>query len=97
MQRDFLAGSTFSMADIDLLALLHFAGWSIKTEPDASLEHLTAWRQRTGSIGAVRLIRHAHRCDLLGRKPAGRLQRYISGRGPSGQLHWKALEYLVSR
>jgi len=45
-QRDFLAGSTFSMADIDLLALLHFAGWSIKTEPDATLEHLIAWRQR---------------------------------------------------
>lgn len=44
--RDFLAGSSFSMADIDLLALLHFASWSIKTQPDEQLSHLTAWRER---------------------------------------------------
>ena len=44
--RDFLAGADFSFADIDLLALLSFAKWAAKVEPDASLVNLAQWRNR---------------------------------------------------
>lgn len=44
--RDFVAGDSFSMADIDLLASLHFAGWAAKVQPDESLTALIDWRQR---------------------------------------------------
>ena len=44
--RDYVAGDSFSMADIDLLASLHFAGWAAKLQPDESLTALTEWRQR---------------------------------------------------
>ena len=48
--RPFLAGETFSMADIDLLVLLSFAGWAAKTKPDESLTALIAWRASAQSI-----------------------------------------------
>ena len=44
--RDFVAGDSFSMADIDLLVSLHFAGWAAKFQPDESLTALSDWRQR---------------------------------------------------
>lgn len=44
--RDYVAGDGFSMADIDLLASLHFAGWAAKVQPDESLTALIDWRQR---------------------------------------------------
>ena len=44
--RDFVAGDSFSMADIDLLVSLHFAGWAAKVQPDESLTALYDWRQR---------------------------------------------------
>ena len=44
--RDFVAGDSFSMADIDLLASLQFAGWAAKIQPDESLIALSDWRQR---------------------------------------------------
>ena len=44
--RDYVAGDSFSMADIDLLASLHFAVWAAKVRPDKSLTALTEWRQR---------------------------------------------------
>ena len=44
--RDFVAGDSFSMADIDLLVSLHFAGWAAKVQPDESLTALSDWRQR---------------------------------------------------
>lgn len=44
--RDFVAGDAFSMADIDLLASLHFAGWAAKVQPDESLTALLEWRER---------------------------------------------------
>ena len=44
--RAFVAGSHFSFADIDLLALIHFADWAARTQPDASLKHLAAWTAR---------------------------------------------------
>ena len=48
--RPFLAGETFSMADIDLLVLLSFAGWAAKTKPDESLTALIAWRASAQSV-----------------------------------------------
>ena len=44
--RDYVAGDSFSMADIDLLVSLHFAGWAAKVQPDESLTALSVWRQR---------------------------------------------------
>lgn len=44
--RPFVAGSRFSFADIDLLAVLGFAKWAAKTEPSDDMQHLQAWRQR---------------------------------------------------
>ena len=44
--RDYVAGDSFSMADIDLLVSLHFAGWAAKVQPDESLTALSDWRQR---------------------------------------------------
>ena len=44
--RGFVAGDSFSMADIDLLVSLHFAGWAAKVQPDESLTALYDWRQR---------------------------------------------------
>ncbi len=44
--REFVAGDAFTMADIDLLALLHFAGWATKTKPDDAMTGLHAWRER---------------------------------------------------
>ena len=44
--RDYVAGDSFSMADIDLLASLHFAVWAANVRPDKSLTALTEWRQR---------------------------------------------------
>jgi len=46
--RAFVAGEQFSFADIDLLALIQFAGWAAKVEPDEKLTHLHAWRARAG-------------------------------------------------
>ena len=48
--RPFLAGESFSMADIDLLVLLSFAGWAAKTKPDESLTALIAWRASAQSV-----------------------------------------------
>ena len=48
--RPFLAGEAFSMADIDLLVLLSFAGWAAKTKPDESLTALIAWRASAQSV-----------------------------------------------
>jgi glutathione S-transferase len=44
--RNYVAGDSFSMADIDLLASLQFAGWAGKVKPDESLTALIDWRQR---------------------------------------------------
>ena len=44
--RNYVAGDSFSMADIDLLASLQFAGWAGKVKPDDSLTALIDWRQR---------------------------------------------------
>lgn len=44
--RPFIAGESFSFADIDLLALLTFAKWAAKVVPDDSLTHLAQWRAR---------------------------------------------------
>ena len=44
--RDYVAGESFSMADIDLLASLQFAGWAAKVQPDESLTALSDWRKR---------------------------------------------------
>lgn len=44
--RDFVAGERFSFADIDLLALLGFAKWAARVEPDPALTHLARWRQQ---------------------------------------------------
>jgi glutathione S-transferase len=44
--RDYVAGESFSMADIDLLASLNFASWAAKVQPDESLTSLFDWRQR---------------------------------------------------
>ena len=46
--RDFVAGDSFSFADIDLLAVLAFAKWAAKTEPGEDLTALLAWRERAG-------------------------------------------------
>ena len=46
--RAFVAGEQFSFADIDLLALIQFAGWAAKVKPDEKLTHLHAWRARAG-------------------------------------------------
>ena len=46
--RDFVAGDSFSFADIDLLAVLAFAKWAAKTEPGEHLTALLAWRERAG-------------------------------------------------
>lgn len=47
-QRDFVAGASFSFADIDLLTCLAFAGWAAKEEPSADLVNLASWRERAG-------------------------------------------------
>lgn len=44
--RPWVATDQFTFADIDLLALLSFAKWAAKVEPDPALEHLLAWRER---------------------------------------------------
>lgn len=44
--RDWVAGTDFSFADIDLMALITFAKWGAKVEPDPGLTHLAAWRER---------------------------------------------------
>ena len=45
-QHDFVAGSCFSFADIDLLAVLEFARWGAKSTPAEELSAITSWRQR---------------------------------------------------
>jgi glutathione S-transferase len=42
----FICGESFSFADIDMLAILVFAGWGARMRPDTSLQHLHAWRAR---------------------------------------------------
>jgi len=51
--RPFVAGSTFSFADIDLLAVLGFAKWAAKTEPDEGMSHLLAWQTRAAEALAA--------------------------------------------
>ena len=48
--RDYVAGDSFSMADIDLLVSLNFAGWAAKVQPDESLTALSDWRQRAQAV-----------------------------------------------
>ena len=48
--RNYVAGDSFSMADIDLLASLHFAGWAAKVKPDEALTALADWRQRAQAV-----------------------------------------------
>ena len=48
--RNYVAGDSFSMADIDLLASLQFAGWAGKVKPDESLTALIDWRQRAQAV-----------------------------------------------
>ena len=48
--RNYVAGDSFSMADIDLLASLQFAGWAGKVKPDDSLTALIDWRQRAQAV-----------------------------------------------
>jgi glutathione S-transferase len=51
--RDWIAGSSFSFADIDLLALWVFAGWGARMQPDEGLTHLHAWHNRAKAALAV--------------------------------------------
>lgn len=44
--RPWVAGNSFSFADIDLLAAITFAKWGARMQPDESLGHLAAWRSR---------------------------------------------------
>lgn len=44
--RPFVAGEQFSFADIDLMALIQFAGWAAKVKPDENLRQLHAWHER---------------------------------------------------
>ena len=48
--RAFVAGDTFSFADIDLLVAIDFARWGARTNPDSSLENLHRWRQKVSDI-----------------------------------------------
>jgi glutathione S-transferase len=47
--RPFVAGDAFTMADIDLLAVIKFAGWAAKIVPDESEKDLHAWQARAAS------------------------------------------------
>jgi glutathione S-transferase len=47
--RPFVAGDAFTMADIDLLAVIKFAGWAAKIVPDESQKDLHAWQARAAS------------------------------------------------
>ena len=47
--RPFVAGDAFTMADIDLLAVIKFAGWAAKIAPDESQKDLHAWHARAAS------------------------------------------------
>ena len=47
--RPFVAGDTFSMADIDLIAVLKFAGWAAKMAPEENLTALHEWLARAKS------------------------------------------------
>ena len=44
--RPFVAGESFTMADIDLLAVIKFAGWAAKMAPDESHAALHDWQAR---------------------------------------------------
>lgn len=44
--REFVCCDKFSFADIDLLAILVFAGWGAKMKPEESYANLHAWRAR---------------------------------------------------
>ena len=48
-QHDFIAGSCFSFADIDLLAALEFAQWGAKSAPAEELNAIASWRQRAAA------------------------------------------------
>ncbi len=50
--RDWIAGDTFSFADIDLLVALTFAKWGAKIEADEKFNNLTAWRARASETVA---------------------------------------------
>ena len=45
--RPFVAGDTFSFADIDLLAAVVFAKWGAKVDLSEEYPNLLAWRART--------------------------------------------------
>lgn len=47
--RPFVAGDTFTMADIDLLAAIRFAGWAAKVAPGENLAALRDWISRAES------------------------------------------------
>ena len=50
--REWLAIDSPSLADIDLLANVHFARWVKESVPE-ELEHLQAWRQRAEATFAL--------------------------------------------
>ena len=48
--RPFVAGDTFTMADIDLLAVIKFAGWAAKMSPDEDHTALHNWLSRAEAV-----------------------------------------------
>ena len=48
-ERDFVAGSNFSFADIDLLIALEFAGWAAKITPSEAHSAIASWQQRAAA------------------------------------------------
>ena len=48
--RPFVAGDTFTMADIDLLAVIKFAGWAAKMSPDEDHKALHNWLSRAEAV-----------------------------------------------
>jgi len=48
--RAFIAGEQFSFADIDLLALIQFAGWAARVKPEPSLTNLHTWHERATQV-----------------------------------------------
>lgn len=52
-KREFVAGNTFSVADISTLVAIDFAAWGIKIEIPESLANLTRWYDQVSSRPSV--------------------------------------------
>jgi glutathione S-transferase len=52
-RREFIVGEALTLADIDAITAIGFAGW-IKERVPESLPRLHAWHQRTGALLGIR-------------------------------------------